>query len=324
MNWRVTYRSKDNRQECIFVEAENRTHLFKSLNEKGIRPIKVESASSTKNSHPLGIYRKVFASGLVLSLIVVTFVAIKFISKNENKENIHQIKVDRPKVASKTKATPVRRPKPQTPPTQEKRPITLEERRVGLEAIRNREYKGPVIDMDTYVSADPGFSNRWERFKAEQAKLPFKHMSENAIAVILDTKPGQMILDGEFHPHFVRDFLKSLETPIKPLSSDDEKTAQLKRDMVQAKIILKEAYDRGEDIIELLKEERSQLMKIHALRENLFRELKEVEKSAKSTQEIDEYVKAANMMLDEHGAQHIKLPYSKERFRLEKTEGIVQ
>ena len=87
---------------------------------------------------------------------------------------------------------------------------------------------------------------------------------------------------------------------------------------------LKEAYDRGDDIIEILKEERAQLIKIHSLRENLFRELKELEKSAKSVQEIDDYVTAANTMLNEYGAQHIKLPYSKERMRLEKTEGTIQ
>ena len=94
--------------------------------------------------------------------------------------------------------------------------------------MRNREYDGPALDMDTYVSPDPGFSNRWERFKAEQAKLPFKYMSENEIAVILDTKPGDMVLDITPHPNFVRDFLKSLEEPIIPLATDDEKTKKHK------------------------------------------------------------------------------------------------
>ena len=189
--------------------------------------------------------------------------------------------------------------------------------------MRNREYDGPALDMDTYVSPDPGFSNRWERFKAEQAKLPFKYMSENEIAVILDTKPGDMVLDITPHPNFVRDFLKSLEEPIIPLATDDEKTVQLKKDMVRAKIILKEAYDRGESITDILREERAQLMKIHGLRENLFRELKEIEKTAKSPQEIDDFVSAANVMLDEYGAKHIKLPYSKERMKLERAEGLI-
>ena len=320
MNWRVTYRDKNSRQAHIFVDAENRTQLFRILEGKGIRPIRIEQ-SNVREMQRGKSNRNLILGGIT---VLITLVAIFFLlfSNNETVVKEKVVASPRPKVVSKAR-TPITKPKAQ-PVKTEKKVLTAEERKAGLDAIRQREYTGPVLDMDTYVSPDPGFSNRWERFKSEQAKLPFKHTSENAIAVILDTKPGQMILDGEFHPHFVRDFLKSLETPIIPLDSDDEKTAQLKRDMVQAKIILKEAYDRGDDIIELLKEERAQLIKIHSLRENLFRELKELEKSAKSLQEIDDYVTAANTMLNEYGAQHIKLPYSKERMRLEKTEGIIQ
>lgn len=205
-----------------------------------------------------------------------------------------------------------------------KRVYTDEERLAAFREIRAREYEGPVLDMDTYVSPDPGFSNRWERFKAEQANLPFKYRSENEIAVVTGTEPGQMILETAFMPNFERDFLKSLEETIIPTEDDDEKTTQLKRDMVQAKIILKEAYDNGEDIVEILKEERAQLQKIYNLRSNLFQELKAIEKTATSSQEIDDFVSAANVMLDEYGALHIKLPYSKERYRLEKAEGLIK
>ena len=264
----------------------------------------------------------IVASGFIIAIGILSVVKL-----------ILEQKVDEPTKVKKTKGiiteTQPSKPSGPRPATEEpskavRHALTPEERREGLAAIRNREYDGPIIDMNTYVSPDPGFSNRWERFKAEQAKLPFKHFSENEIATILDTTPGQMVLDTAFHPHFERDFLKSLETPIIPSEDDDEKTIQLKRDMVQAKIILKEAYDRGENITEILKEERAQLIKIHSLRENLFRELKNLEKSAKSVQEIEDYVSAANTMLDDYGAQHIKLPYSKERMRLEKTEGLIQ
>ena len=264
----------------------------------------------------------IVASGFIIAIGILSVVKL-----------ILEQKVDEPTKVKKTKGiiteTQPSKPSGPRPATEEpskavRHALTPEERREGLAAIRNREYDGPIIDMNTYVSPDPGFSNRWERFKAEQAKLPFKHFSENEIATILDTTPGQMVLDTAFHPHFERDFLKSLETPIIPSEDDDEKTIQLKRDMIQAKIILKEAYDRGENITEILKEERAQLIKIHSLRENLFRELKNLEKSAKSVQEIEDYVSAANTMLDDYGAQHIKLPYSKERMRLEKTEGLIQ
>lgn len=321
MNWCVTYRDKDSRQVHIYVDAENRTQLFEILEDKGIRPVRVEQ-SKTGDIHKKQINRnQIFIAAIVFLLVIVATV-VSFYIKTRN--NVADIPLPRTKVViSKTKLSVAPQ---QTQPVKEivNKIVTREERKIAFDEIKQREHAGPVLDMDTYVSPDPGFSNRWERFKAEQAKLPFKYMSENAIAVILDTKPGQMILDTEFHPHFERDFLKSLETPIIPSEDDDEKTTQLKRDMVQAKIILKEAYDRGENITEILKEERAQLIKIHSLRENLFRELKNLEKSAKSVQEIEDYVSAANTMLDDYGAQHIKLPYSKERMHLEKTEGLVQ
>ena len=320
MNWRVTYRDENSRQTHIFVDAETRTQLFGILKEKGIQPIRVEQSKGGELQSGNSNRNLILVS--IAALVVAVIAIFLFFSNNDTGTKKKNHTLPCPKVVSKP-GKPVTYQKSQ-PVKKEKKVLSTRVRKVGLDAIRQREYTGPALDMNTYVSPDPGFSNRWERFKAEQAKLPFKHMSENAIAVILDTKPGQMILDGEFHPHFVRDFLKSLETPIIPSDSDDEKTAQLKRDMVQAKIILKEAYDRGDDIIEILKEERAQLIKIHSLRENLYRELKELEKTARSIQEIDDYVTAANTMLNEYGAQHIKLPYGKERIRLEKTEGIIQ
>jgi len=328
MNWNVTYRAKDGKQTVDAFEAESRETLFRVLAAKGISPIRIEQSDK---AHRPAKGMKAAKTGaakmvgwIILCIIVVgcAFVLIKHLSHTDPVQTQQLQKKKPPK--SETPQHPVSKPSPVTQPEPPKRVLTPEERRAGLETVRNREYEGPVLDMDTYVSPDPGFSNRWERFKAEQAKLPFKYMSENEIAVILDTKPGDMVLDTISHPNFERDFLKSLEEPIIPLPTDDEKTAQLKRDMVQAKIVLKRAYDNGESITDILRKERAELIKIHGLRENLFRELKEIEKNAKSSQEIDDFVSAANIMLDEYGAKHIKLPYSKERFRLEQTEGQLQ
>ena len=328
MNWSVTYRAKDGKQAVGIFVAESREALFKELDAKGIIAIRITeggrgsrpATSGTRTSrHNLRI---VIWLVVIVAVVTGTFFVVKGLWSNTDGR---QTQANSPKAPRTISAVKPSKPSKQQEPAPEtpKRVLTSEERKAGLDAIRNREYEGPVIDMDTYVSPDPGFSNRWERFKAEQAKLPFKYMSENEIAVVLDTKPGEMVLDTISHPYFVRDFLKSLEEPIIPLPDDDEKTVQLKRDMVQAKIILKEAYDNGESITDILREERAQLIKIHGLRENLFKELKEIEKTATSSQEIDDFVSAANVMLDEYGAKHIKLPYSKERMKLERAEGLI-
>ena len=327
MNWNVTYRAKDGKQTVDAFEAESRETLFKVLTAKGISPIRIEQSDKahrpTKGVKAAKTGAAKIVCWIILCIIAAgcAFVLIKHLGHKDPVQT-QQLKKKKPP-KSETPQHPVSKPSPATPPEPPKRVLTPEERRAGLEAVRNREYEGPVLDMDTYVSPDPGFSNRWERFKAEQAKLPFKYMSENEIAVILHTKPGDMVLDTISHPNFERDFLKSLEEPIIPLPTDDEKTAQLKRDMVQAKIVLKRAYDNGESITDILRNERAELIKIHGLRENLFRELKEIEKNAKSSKEIDDFVSAANVMLDEYGAKHIKLPYSRERMKLERAEGLI-
>lgn len=259
---------------------------------------------------------------VVAALTVVVAVAVGVsVLKDSPKEEPAKEQNAKKRGGNITDVSPSAPGKEAPPP---KRFYTAEERLAAFREIRAREYEGPALDMDAYVSPDPGFSNRWERFKAEQAKLPFKYRSENEIAVILETQPGEMILETAFMPNFERDFLKSLEEALIPSKDDDAHTAQLKRDMVQAKIVLKEAYDNGENIVDILKEERAQLQKIYNLRSNLFLELKSIEKTAKSSQEIDDFVAAANKMLDEYGAKHIKLPYSKERYRLEKAEGLIQ
>ena len=328
MNWSVTYRAKDGKQVEDIFEAESREALFKILSDKGITAIRVCDAKrgcrpvvsgNRRNQRKLARIAGWALAGV--AVVVGAFLAVRSLHTTP-KEQPKTTARDRTALPAVTLEKPTERRDPAPEPP--KRTVTPEERKAGLDAVRNREYEGPVLDMDTYVSPDPGFSNRWERFKAEQAKLPFKYMSENEIAVVLDTKPGDMVLDIISHPNFERDFLKSLEEAIIPLPTDDEKTAQLKRDMVQAKIVLKEAYDNGESITDILREERAQLIKIHGLRENLFRELKEIEKTATSSQEIDDFVSAANLMLDEYGAKHIKLPYSKERMRLERAEGLLQ
>ena len=321
MNWKVTYRAKGGKLATETFEAKSREHLFTILDKRKICVVKVEQANSRDKAPKSGL-TKLFIWGIAGIVVAVgAFFIYRVLQQSsfELKFGPETPESSQKPIATVSPSLQEADPQPETP----SQVVTPEERNEGIDAARRQGYDGSAIDMDTYVSPDPGFSNRWERFKAEQAKLPFKYMSENEIAVVLDTKPGEMVLDTAFLPNFEQDFLKSLEEAIIPLETDDEKTAQLKRDVVQAKIILKEAYDNGESITDILREERDQLIKIYGLRETLFRELKEVEKNASSTQEIDDFVSAANLMLDEYGAQHIKLPYSRERLRLERAEGLI-
>ena len=71
---------------------------------------------------------------------------------------------------------------------------------------------------------------------------------------------------------------------------------------------------------EILEAEQDHLVKVMNLRDNLFAELRAVEESAESLQEVEDYVRAANKMLEEYGAKNIRLPMSPARLRLLKLE----
>lgn len=131
----------------------------------------------------------------VFVIIIVGTVAIFRSSSRDKTNHEPQPKKISGMIATVAPSAPIESDEPINEEVSPNRVYTAEERTEAFAEIRNREYEGSVLDMDTYVSPDPGFSNRWERFKAEQARLPFRYRSENEIAAILDAEPGQMILE---------------------------------------------------------------------------------------------------------------------------------
>lgn len=174
-------------------------------------------------------------------------------------------------------------------------------------------FRGSVITNDSgrvYYSEDPGFAERYRAVRAEQAKLPFHTRAEIAIASVFDVAPGQFVLQGEFPPNLEKDFLEHLDDPITINDDDDPHTVELKRFMIDLKPQLKQAMDRGESLAALLKDYRNELTKAHALKENLRRELAKLQREAKSEEEVKDYIKAANQMLDDYGIEHFPVKVS--------------
>ncbi len=75
MNWNVTYRSKDGRQEVVQIEATDRKALFAELANRGISAIKVEEAKGklrkVNRGSRLGARGSGIVKGLVAGAIVV-------------------------------------------------------------------------------------------------------------------------------------------------------------------------------------------------------------------------------------------------------------
>ena len=76
----------------------------------------------------------------------------------------------------------------------------------------------------------------------------------------------------------------------------------MKRAVNEAKIELKAAYDRGEDIEQIVLDSRAEFQRLAAVREEMKRNvLQMANESAQSIEDVDDLVSAANKMLEAKG-----------------------
>lgn len=139
----------------------------------------------------------------------------------------------------------------------------------------------------------------------------FDNQADVDIAVLLNTAPGTGFVGCyEYGDRFIKDFLKSLTTPIIVSEQDDENTKMLKRAVIAAKIELKERYDAGEDIGKIMSDTRKQYQELGMYREELRRQVEELQRTSsdRSPQAVKELFDAANRMLAERGAKPLRLP----------------
>lgn len=138
----------------------------------------------------------------------------------------------------------------------------------------------------------------------------FPNSANRAIAGLLVIEPGtDLIGDDEFGPDFVKSFLQSLAEPIIVGNDDSEEAKALKRAVNETKIELKARYDRGEDIAKIMTETRRELRELGAYRENLTALIDEARRNRDATTEsLNDYIKAANKMLEERGCKEIVMP----------------
>lgn len=144
------------------------------------------------------------------------------------------------------------------------------------------------------------------------AKLPceiFRHHSENELACYLWIEPGTEIVDMPRHNgRFTKDFLESLKEPIIVTQDDTAEQAQLKRAVNEAKIELKAAYDRGEDIEQIVYDTRAELRKLGLYKQEIRQQLLEYRKKENvSDADVQDFLTACNQMLEQKGIAPLKV-----------------
>jgi len=149
----------------------------------------------------------------------------------------------------------------------------------------------------------------------------FESRSDNEIAGILMMKPGEAVVGlKRYDRWFTKQFLKSIETPIDVSPDDEPWQADLKRNVIQARAELKEAYDRGEDIAAIMSESRQQLQDLSKYKQAIKQLYAQNRKECETDAEVGELQRAVNIMLEEKGCAPIDFtPLTKLNLKKDKT-----
>ena len=332
MQFTVTYRSANGAMVTETVEAANRAECFEQMKKRGIAPTSVKEGG-TRNSRGASARRPSVApartkynsiAGKVLfavALLAAVGVGLWwwFSQKELQPTNAPEIpkksglaKEVTPAAAPTNKIVEVAKPKAKKLNKWEY-PV---ERTNELSAAELRKWK-------VMHRPPPGYTNDTSRTEPPPKYAIFKHHSENEIASLLTMTPGETLVGT---PHYTKklteDFLKSLETPIVVSEEDSPEDAELKRAMIQTKIELKERMDAGEDLGKILLDTRSQYQDLARYKMTLEAEFSALRKNPDVTmQDIDDFMTAANQLLEQKGIAPIKLSPISKRMLMRKKGG---
>ena len=144
--------------------------------------------------------------------------------------------------------------------------------------------------------------------RAKGAYHIFDHASDNEIACYLSMKPGDALVGpARYTGRFKDRFLESIKTPIIVTEYDTPEQAQLKRDVIAARLQLKDALDRGEDIEQIMLDTRQELQDLARYKNELRKQFNELRRAEGTTEEdVDTLLEACNKMLESKGIAPMK------------------
>lgn len=137
----------------------------------------------------------------------------------------------------------------------------------------------------------------------------FTKPSDLKIERLMSHAPGSLMLGTvRYDKRFVEQFLESLKTPIEFSEEDTEKDKAMKQAVIDVRADLKAAYDRGEDIAEIMNAAEKEAHRLSAYKLNLRKEIVEYRQSGEhSEQDVKDYIAAANKMLSDNGMEPLRL-----------------
>ena len=252
--------------------------------------------------------RPVAIAAIVAILAAVAFLVVRRGTGNDERETADsEKKVQRQRPARSPQPPPQTAPKPPEPPKKDYSKLD----NIALRRL-------PASETNNLTEAQVKYWKMFHPWPPPDENQPrtkhgkyhiFESRADNEIAFVLATEPGTMVLGNRsVGPDFERRFLKSLERPIIVSKDDSDYDRELKRAVIDAKIELKAAYDRGEDIGKIMDEARDELQRLARYRAQVEKEaLKMMHRPGATAQDADATIEAVNKMLEAKGMAPIEL-----------------
>ena len=305
MNWSVTYRAKNGTQAIEVFEAESRDALFKALSCKGITAIRIKQGISKKSKASTRKAPAKVAKGIVAGVVVVA-IAISvcyLLTRGMGRE-------EQEKKALPKKPTRIAEVSPDVSPS---KPVEMKVEPPKVDPNVRPSKVGEVVNGYVLLPSGrmhkrTGVITNSVASRAKGAYHIFDHASDNEIACYLSMKPGDTLVGpARYTGRFKERFLESIKTPIIVTEEDTPEQAQLKRDVIAARLQLKDALDRGEDIEQIMLDTRKELQDLARYKSELRKQFNELRRAEGTTEEdVDTLLEACNKMLESKGIAPMK------------------
>jgi len=165
----------------------------------------------------------------------------------------------------------------------------------GLDDVQIRKWK-------FMHEPPPRYTNNAAFHRPPPAYAIFRHRSENELAMLMTMEPGSVLVGSPVYDDKMRqDFLKSCEEPILAEEGDTEEQRQLKKDMNELKIEIRERMRNGEDFCEILRETREEMVRLNQIKKEIQGDLAAMLKEVDNADDAAVCIEAANKLLESKG-----------------------
>lgn len=136
-----------------------------------------------------------------------------------------------------------------------------------------------------------------------KTKRLFACRAENIINSVVSCRPGEMVADTHVPENFKELLQEALINPIHFEETDTEDERQQKQRVIDAKKELKKALLRGEDVAEIIREEKRYLKKQYETYRFYEQGLMDLRKNKATPEQISEYALAAQQMMEKQNLE---------------------